>query len=109
MRSIVRDDVLFFEFSGELDNLQISKLKSKVIKLISKYQCRVVKFDFTDVEFVDSTGIGFVLARYNQIHDYGGKLVLVNVNSSVKKIFKLSGIFSIIKEEKMNKRKGVYQ
>ncbi len=108
MRSIVRNDVLYFEFSGELDNMKIAKLKPKTISLIDKYRCSVVKLDFFGVTFVDSTGIGFVLARYNQVKKYGGELVLLNVNTNVKKVFALSGLFSIIKEEKSNIRKEVY-
>lgn len=107
MRSIIKDNVLYFEFSGEFDNVQVHRIRSCVSAMIDKHQCSMVKFDFKHVEFVDSTGIGFVLARYNQICAYGGELVLKNVNSAVRKIFALSGIFSIIRVENAQKKKEV--
>ncbi|MBE6108121.1 MAG: STAS domain-containing protein [Erysipelotrichaceae bacterium] len=107
MRSIVSRNVHTFEFSGELDNLRITNLKNVVIQLIDQYKCPVVQFDFKDVTFIDSTGIGFVLARYNQIQAYQGELVLKNVTPFVRKILAISGIFQIIKVENDEIRKGV--
>ncbi len=99
MKSIVKGNTLHFKFSGDMDNFQVARFKQKSIQIIDKHQCEVVKFDFNEVGFVDSTGIGYVLARYNQIQAYGGTLVVKNLSSSVKRIFALSGIFSIIEEE----------
>ena len=107
MKSIVKDGVLYFEFSDEFDNMQIYQIKPLVVQLIEKNHCPIVKFDFKEVTFIDSTGIGFVLALYNQIQAYGGELILKNVNSMVRKVFALSGIFSIIKVEN-RERKGVH-
>lgn len=107
MRSIVKRNVHTFEFSGELDNQRISNLKNVVIHLIDQYQCPCVQFDFKDVTFIDSTGIGFVLARYNQIQSYQGELVLKSVTPFVRKILAISGIFQIIRVENEEIRKGV--
>lgn len=107
MRSIVSKNVHTFEFSGELDNLRISNLKNVVIQLIEQYQCPIVQFDFKDVTFIDSTGIGFILARYNQIQAYHGELILKNVTPFVRKILAISGIFQIMKVENEEIRKGV--
>lgn len=109
MRSIIRNGILFFEFYGELDNLKIMNIKPVVIKTIDKHQCRTVKFDFKEVSFIDSTGIGFILARYNQIQAYGGELILKNIKPSVRKVLALSGLFSIIKTENNQEVKEVCQ
>lgn len=109
MRSIIRNGILFFEFYGELDNLEVMKIKPVVIKTIDKHQCKTVKFDFKEVLFIDSTGIGFILARYNQIQAYGGELILKNIKPSVRKVLALSGLFSIIKAENNQEIKEVYQ
>ncbi len=107
MRSIVNKNVHTFEFSGELDNLHIANLKNVVIQLIDQYKCPCVQFDFKEVTFIDSTGIGFVLARYNQIQSYHGELILKNVTPFVRKILAISGIFQIIRVENEEIRKGV--
>ena len=78
------DGILYFYFYGDLDNLTVCNLKQICIDLIEKYQPKTVKLDFEEVTFVDSTGIGFVLARYKQL----------------QKLFKMSGIFQIMKHER---------
>lgn len=107
MRSIVSKNTHTFEFSGEMDNIRISHLKNVIVQLIDQYKCPVVQFDFKDVTFIDSTGIGFILARYNQIRAYDGELILKNVTPFVRKILAISGIFQIIKVENDEIRNGV--
>ena len=58
-----QDGILYFYFSGDLDHLHVSRMKEQCIQLIEKYQPKQVKMDFQAVSFVDSTGIGFVLAH----------------------------------------------
>ena len=67
MKHQFKDGTLYFYFYGELDNLTVCNLKQICIDLIDQYQPKTVKLDFEEVSFVDSTGIGFVLARYKQL------------------------------------------
>ena len=55
-----------------------------------------VIFDFENVKFMDSAGIGLIIGRYKQIKSIGGKMELINVNEKIKKIFEMSGILKII-------------
>ena len=107
MRSIVKKNIHEFEFNGELDNMRIASVKNVIVELIDQYKCEYIKFDFKDVTFIDSTGIGFILARYNQINEYGGELILKNLTPHVRKILSISGVFQIIKVETDNEKKGV--
>ena len=76
MKHQFKDGTLYFYFYGELDNLTVCNLKQICIDLIDQYQPKTVKLDFEEVSFVDSTGIGFVLARYKQLQKYHGELIL---------------------------------
>ena len=53
-------------------------------------------FDFKNIRFMDSSGIGVIIGRYKKISSEGGKVSVVNVNDRVKKIFNLSGMNKII-------------
>ena len=44
-------------------------------------------FDFDNVTFMDSAGIGMVIGRYKQTALLGGKMELANLTDSVRKIF----------------------
>ena len=107
MNSIYVKGELTLYFKDDLDNLAIMNLKDSAVKMIDQYKAKTVRFDFRDVTFVDSTGIGFILARYNQISKYGGTLIVRNMSGSVKKLFALSGIFQIIQTENDIEQRGV--
>ena len=57
---------------------------------------RKVVFDFSNVSFMDSAGIGMVIGRYKMMKMLGGTLEMTNVSQSVRKIFEMSGITKII-------------
>ena len=63
---------------------------------ITRYMPRKVLFDFNEVSFMDSAGIGMLLGRYKIIKMLGGQLELLNVNKQIEKIFEISGILKII-------------
>lgn len=101
---IVRDkNAVSYILSGELDNYHIQQIKELCKYDIDLTKPKIVRLHMKNVTFVDSTGLGFVLARYKQVHSYGGELRLVDVPDAVRKIFKLSGVFSIIKQEQQAK------
>ncbi|MEG1629686.1 MAG: STAS domain-containing protein, partial [Erysipelotrichaceae bacterium] len=93
-------NTLYFYFYGDLDNLTLSNLKQICIDLIDRYHPAIVKMDFEEISFVDSTGIGFVLARYKQLSKYHARLILCNLSTSNKALFHMSGIFQIIEYER---------
>lgn len=100
MKHLYREGVLYFYFMGELDNLSVMRLKEESIALIERYQPRVLKLDFEEVSFVDSTGIGYVLARYKQMRRMGAELVLCNLSRINRTIFEMSGVFQIMRYER---------
>ena len=63
-------EVLRFSFKGEFDNLSVMRIKDESIALIERFRPKVLKLDFADVTFVDSSGIGYVLARDYWNHGY---------------------------------------
>ncbi|MEG0290158.1 MAG: anti-sigma factor antagonist [Erysipelotrichaceae bacterium] len=93
-------NTLYFYFDGDLDNLTLSNLKQTCIDLIDQDPPSIVKMDFEKISFIDSTGIGFVLARYKQLARYNARLILCNLSPANKTLFHMSGIFQIIEYER---------
>jgi stage II sporulation protein AA (anti-sigma F factor antagonist) len=92
---IPEDKLLLLEITEEIDHHTTEKIRRKADNEITRYMPRKVILDFSNVTFMDSAGIGMVLGRYKMINMLGGSLELKNVNSSVKKIFDMSGITKI--------------
>lgn len=74
-------------------------MKDECILSIQSNQPKKVILDFRCVDFVDSTGIGFILARYKQCRLLQCELTLANLSPAHRTILGMSGLFQLIKEE----------
>ena len=89
---IYQNNILRIDFKGEIDSSNVVKIKDKIIKLRRNYKPNKILFNFEEVTFIDSAGIGLILGRYNEYRLDHITLVLVGVNRSIKKLFIISGI-----------------
>lgn len=96
-----KDKLLLLEITEEIDHHTTEEIRRKADDEITRFMPRKVVFDFSNVTFMDSAGIGMIIGRYKMMKMLGGSLEMTNVNPSVKKIFEMSGITRIcpIKEE----------
>ncbi len=53
-------------------------------------------FDFSEVSFMDSSGIGMVMGRYKAASETGGKVVVMGISEPIRRIFEISGLKKII-------------
>ena len=93
---VPKDKQLTIKITEEIDEHTTEKLRRKIDNEITRFLPRKVIFDFSDVSFMDSAGIGLLLGRYKVIKMLGGQLELLNVNKQVEKVFEISGILKII-------------
>ena len=57
-----------------------------------KYQPKEFVFDLTDVKFMDSSGLGLIIGRYNLLNLINSKMVILNPSNSIKRVIELSSI-----------------
>ena len=93
---IPKDKQLTLKITEEIDENTTEKLRRKIDNEITRFLPRKVIFDFSNVSFMDSAGIGMLLGRYKVIKMLGGQLELINVNKQIEKVFEISGILKII-------------
>lgn len=93
---IPKDKLLAIKIAEEIDENSTEKLRRKIDNEITRFMPRKIIFDFGNVSFMDSAGIGMLLGRYKVIRMLGGNLELTNVNKQIEKIFEISGILKII-------------
>ena len=101
---VPRDKLLTLKISEEIDENCTDKLRRKIDNEITRFLPRKVIFDFSNVSFMDSAGIGMLLGRYKVIKMLGAQLELLNVNRQIEKIFEISGILKIIPLIKNNEK-----
>lgn len=97
----IKDErVVVVKINEEIDHHICEKIKGKIDLAIEFRKARVLIFDFSGVNFMDSSGIGLIMGRYRIISKNGGSAYVVNLKPAVRKIFQMSGIFKILTEDK---------
>lgn len=90
------DKLLVFEITEEIDHHMAEKIRRKMDNEIKRYVPRKIIFDFNQVTFMDSAGIGMLIGRYKIVKMLGGVAELENVKPSIKKIFEMCGLVKLI-------------
>lgn len=107
----IKRHTLYIRLDGELDQSNVENIRVRVIELIDKYRIRYLVFNFKKLHFMDSSGIGFIIGRYNRLKKIHGEVILCAMNDNIRRLVMLSGLSKIclIKqdEEEVNQYIGV--
>lgn len=91
----IRKNKLFVRLTGELDQAVTEKLKIRISEIIDKYEIKYLILNFENLNFMDSSGIGFIIGRYTQIKKRNGQIIICSMNNLIERIFLLSGLKKI--------------
>ena len=80
----------------ELDHHLATQLKEEADLLIETYHVKTLIFDFTNTEFMDSSGIGVIMGRYRHIFLLGGEVWAIHTSERMRQILNMSGVTKII-------------
>lgn len=84
------------KFDGEIDHHTSKLIREMIEKKLKSTNAINVLFDFSNVQFMDSSGIGMIVGRYKSVKTLNGKVVVFGQNFQVKRIIELSGIDRIV-------------
>ena len=90
------DKLLWLQITEEIDHHTTEEIRRKADYEITRYMPRKVIFDFNQVTFMDSAGIGMLIGRYKVAKMLWSNIEMINVKPSIKKIFEMSGVLKII-------------
>lgn len=91
----IKKNRLLIRLKGELDQSNVEGLRNRINEVTKKYQIKYLVFNLENLQFMDSSGIGFIIGRYGEIRRIGGKVAICAMNETIYKIFKLSGLSRI--------------
>lgn len=77
---------------GELDHHNCAALRKSIDAAAESERPKVLKLDFSQVKFMDSSAIGLVMGRFRQMSFLGGTLQVVNIPQPLQRMFALSGL-----------------
>ena len=92
VKIINEDNKVSALLSGEIDHHNAKSLRQDIDFSLRENQPEELIMDFSEVGFMDSSGIGLVMGRYKLMQEIGGNLVVRNPPPHIKKVMRLSGI-----------------
>ena len=78
---------LIFKLEQDIDECAVQKIRRKLDNEIERFMPKEVIFDFNNVSFMDSAGIGLIIGRYKLASMLGGKVQVTNGNICKKNIW----------------------
>lgn len=105
-------NILIVKIIGELDHHYADAARQRIDRELMKIQTRHVIFDFSELSFMDSSGIGMLMGRYKTVRHLGGQAGIVlcdsdehdrygmPVPSSIERILDMSGVFRCMERYK---------
>jgi len=93
---------LYIQLDGEIDNHRVVALRDKIDTTYERAHCNRIVFDFANVTFMDSSGIGMIIGRYKFTKERGGSVAIRGMTPEVRRIFQMSGLAKIIEEVQPN-------
>ena len=91
--------VLIFTLHGEIDHHSAVRIRTEMDALLIKEQPRKVVLDLSEIEFMDSSGLGLIMGRYALMQKLGGELTLKHPHERLMKIFTLAGLQRMVRIE----------
>lgn len=101
LTSYVQERQLTLVLTGEIDHHCAREMMQGISEKIDIYMPLRCVLDFSEVRFMDSSGIAVVLHTLRHVKTLDGKLILQNIPAQAYKVLKAAGIEKItdMKEE----------
>jgi stage II sporulation protein AA (anti-sigma F factor antagonist) len=87
---------LIAKFYGDIDHHTCNNIRDILDSEIEKKQPNILVLDLSNVDFMDSSGIGVIIGRYKKVKAYDGNVYFAGITEKIDKLIKLSGLLTII-------------
>lgn len=96
VKSRVYSGTLYLLISGELDEHSASYVRGEMDKSFTNNDFNQIIIDLSELDFMDSTGIGVLLGRYNLMKEKNIPIYICNPSKHAEKIFKMTGLYQLM-------------
>ncbi|WP_232050178.1 STAS domain-containing protein [Actinoplanes sp. OR16] len=86
------DGAIVVELRGTLDAATVSSVRAELLTSLARGRPRVLVVDLTFVTFMDSMGIGALVAAHEAARDVGGRVRLRNPSEFVHRQLRVTGL-----------------
>ena len=97
MKITFSDGILTAFVQGEIDHHSAVGIRTEIDRRIQKDKPDILRLDYSNVTFMDSSGIGLIMGRYKLMSAYSRQIEVVNVPLNMARVVRLSGIEKLVK------------
>ena len=90
------DEFVIFAPRGYIDTATVDAMEDKLMELVSQEKYKLI-IDFSDTEYVNSSGWGVFLRDLRMIRENGGDIVLANMAPDVHIVYETMEFSQIFK------------
>jgi stage II sporulation protein AA (anti-sigma F factor antagonist) len=91
--------IMDIKLFGEMDHHSAKSVREEVDAAITFENPMILRLDLSQINFCDSSGLGFIMGRYRRMQSIGGNLILINPSEPTQRILKIAGLDKLIKTE----------
>ncbi|MBR7070863.1 MAG: anti-sigma factor antagonist [Clostridia bacterium] len=88
----VTGEVVTVYLKGELDHHTARRMREAIDAAVELNMPSLLVLDFSEVGFMDSSGIGLVMGRYRILSKTGAQLHIQGLSPAIYKIMRLAGM-----------------
>ena len=92
MTAIKRDKKMIVSLSGEIDHHIAKGQREAIDSMLFCKKPELLVLDFSGVRFMDSSGIGLIIGRYDVAMGIGAKMQISGLSETLRKLVRLSGV-----------------
>ena len=104
VKTMCDGEVLTVFLEQEIDHYAAQKVRQEIEEDILKTGAKKLLLDFSDVEFMDSSGIGMIIGRYKTRQRLGGTVSACGLSSTIERIFRMAGLHRILEVKQKERR-----
>ncbi len=84
--------ILTAKIKCEIDHHTTRRMRDKIDEELYSNKPEILALDFSEVHFMDSSGLGLILGRVEKCTALGASVRLVGLSDTLYKLIRLSGI-----------------
>lgn len=92
------NDILRGFVEGEIDAYTAPQLREG-LEAVEVQQGANIEVDLTNVNYIDSTGLGVFVAFYKRVQREGGDVRLVGLSERIQRLFEITGLSELMNIE----------
>ena len=89
------EDIAVIDFSGKITLGEGSSVVRKMVRELVEGGQKKILLDLSDVDYIDSSGIGEMVAAYTAVRSAKGELKLVHLTKRVHDILQITRLFTV--------------